>query len=732
MSSQRNYTITHITSEINKRRGQYMLQARPEYILDSEEKFGTYEVDWNYVSAYGANYPVDENFVKREEVTRLEELCKVKSTYEWTDITVSCYQMLYSNDMVQYIQQGTSEDLLIQLIFTLKDYPTKMRQSRMYDDLISNISLDLETKQAVMSLLSYRDVLSFGNSIKWLLYILTNNKDVSAATYYPLCRILIHCIRHGEAIVQYGNTTAILEFLVWYCLHVISDTDTSRLINIYDYVLSPVANAGAGVIVIALVFTATLQLMIDRQIGEIDNVQLLWLFATTSLICKDTTETSLMMFQGQYTNLMNGVIGNICTKRINKLINMHASKRRDVLAIVLTLSATAGSKESMCSKGCRCVSADFGKELDKKAAVVRDQIGSMMPQYGYKTRAISHVWGQQLICNDSLTVDALEKLLCGELDWWLDIAQRDKFDAKQCRLEYSGQTVLVIDKGVKEYKSGIMAVLALLTSEWQLRGWTYQESRLARDLLIRTNDGVYCIKVNGQVVGLGDTSIWHSKINAWLTINYQEVSDEQVMLLAGARLWRQPKDLIIAAGISLGEYTYLGLAKEKPLMTSRLMYTMISSNQDNNDCWQPQETMGWLGAQWPTITSFNLQVKDENVYVRLPIIKLNKQSGKYTAYDERDELTNIALAETSCSLLILQEHEKVLVALIGIYTLTKNGPVFHRAKFGAVVITKPQTIQYEPLESVLFGYKLAEHKYKGEITIETLQKKLESRRELTG
>lgn len=206
--------------------------------------------------------------------------------------------------------------------------------------------------------------------------------------------------------------------------------------------------------------------------------------------------------------------------------------------------------ERMCSGGiCVCNSESIGHLLQERVDSFDKQnlIECGASGYAQCGIAISHVWADQLLLDDiKKTSDIVRNIKDNNgCSVWLDIAQKEAFNAKLCSLEYHGDVILVnwstyiaAQIGTLEY-----IISAMLLSDWGARGWTMQETWAARRILIYTHPRI--IELN--VSRFYDSEAWRDVVREMglMQHTYGKTSKYYKFDMVRNRVWRWSDDILL-------------------------------------------------------------------------------------------------------------------------------------------------------------------------------------------
>lgn len=299
---------------------------------------------------------------------------------------------------------------------------------------------------------------------------------------------------------------------------------------------------------------------------------------------------------------------SLCSNKTNQLLSIGSMSAIEYWNACTLLICY---KDVMCDGKCRCINEELGVTMARKQREILEAAKIMRvewKQYGLKSGqvTISHVWGQKYILGDVKDdFVALFQLIPEKT--WIDVMQREEFDAYKCNLEYKDQDVLVIDRMIADCLDEELQNSALYVCDWTLRGWTYSELILAGNVTFATVKGVITLRHALAVI----------KDNFFGGLRTDTRKYNDYLKALSVRQWRRSKDMIAAMMLAIGVTSYKQLWEEwykmqmqhwgwQGKMLSTIRGPLQQMCTDYNLCWLTMEPLElqYVGNQAMRITNF--------------------------------------------------------------------------------------------------------------------------------
>lgn len=397
----------------------------------------------SYISGYGAKYCVhhknDNNDIQDENVI----------------VEISCCMDEMLKKVLDCVTIAEGTTAIASIVYRSE----KMMQSCHH-----------QIKVLVMKL-SFRDISCSRASYKQLLYLYSIILKKGWAGVYCLEEIK----RKSNALLQawilhLSISMPVRAPVVWMTKFI------WRLLNEADSIPSEIINGNGEQLMYAtqiLLYMVRRLSCIESEFDCVIDINLINNWLTYSMDAfDDGWYRSVAQF---FTEMYYCIFGSdICPRRLSRLIAMGVIVSDELNKIF--------NSASMCNNGiCHCQDQFYGEKLKKIKTMTLDFV-EYRRNYGRKI-ALSHVWGQQLILGDYKS-QVLNKLLSINDDIWIDIYCPNDFTPDDFKKQYEGCDVLVLDRAIMLglSLSNIDSIALIASSEWSVRGWTYQESRMAKQI----------------------------------------------------------------------------------------------------------------------------------------------------------------------------------------------------------------------------------------------------------
>lgn len=315
-----------------------------------------------------------------------------------------------------------------------------------------------------------------------------------------------------------------------------------------------------------------------------------------SYTCVSFNVAALLGMKGIRQTISQVIITHLIDERLdNKMCADRVSKLRDDIVAypIVYLFGTRLSNNNLvdpCIFAGRCLCNDkwFGDKLQCKAQTTKISVNEKYSvSYGECQGAISHVWAQELLIDNSNGL--LHKIHSKYGKLWLDYLCKEPFNGLQCANEYKN-LVCVVDKYAMQSKDALEAIGALAISDWSNRGWTFQEAQLATrvDIIVHNAESI-TIKDAGEWVVNSEFYEFESECLSWLKSKFPKTESvwEQWSMLSD-RAWRHDEDRVrcMAMALRMQEATYDSLFSSEPVLVT-MLHDFHGSN-NHGSCWKPQ------------------------------------------------------------------------------------------------------------------------------------------------